>query len=59
MTLMAHPGEAAQGILQVDDGVVGEKGLIIAVIVRIEAHHLQDIGGDLPDVDPLGLHRIG
>ena len=27
---LAHPGQTAQGVLQVDDGVVGEKGGIIS-----------------------------
>ena len=56
---LAHPGQTAQGVLQVDDGVVGEIGGIIAVIVGVDADHLQDVGGDLAHGDALGLHRLG
>ena len=56
---LADPGETGQGILQVDHGVIGQVGFIKAVVVRIEADHLQDIGGDLLDRDPLGLHGFG
>ncbi len=55
---LGDPGQPGQGVLQVDHAVIGQVGFIKAVVVRIEAHHLQDIGGDLLDIHPLGLHGL-
>jgi len=56
---LAHPGKTAQGVLEVDDGVVGEIGGIVTLIVGVDADHLQDVGGDLAHGNALGLHRFG
>ena len=51
---LADALDPGQGVLQVDDRVVGEEGLVVAIVLGIEARHQQDVGGDLPDRDPLG-----
>ena len=51
-----QPGER---VLHVDDAVVGEKGLIEPVVVRIEADDEQNIRGDLPHGNPLDLDAPG
>ena len=56
LTDARQPG---QGILHIDDAVVGEEGLIEPVVVRVQADYKQDIGGDLPDGNALDLDAPG
>ena len=56
---LPNPGNAAEGILQVDDSVVAEKGFVEPVVVGIEVDHLQDVGRHLADGDTLRLYRLG
>ena len=52
---LADARQPGQGILHIDDAVVGEKGLIKPVVVGIETDHQQNVGGDFPNVNPLLL----
>ena len=53
---LADAREPGQGVLQIDNGVVGEENLIKPVILGIEADHQQNVGGDLSDRDSLLLN---
>src|SRR5207253_258081 len=46
---LADAVDPGQGVLHVDDRVVGEEGLVVAIVLGIEARHQQDVGGDLED----------
>ena len=55
---LTHAGNTPQRILQIDQGVVGQKGLVVAIIVGIQTDRLQDVGGHLADTDALLLHGV-
>ena len=54
---LTHPGQPGQGVLDIDNPVIGQEGRVEPVTFRVEAGHQQDIGGDLPDIHPLLPHH--
>src|SRR5262249_4823840 len=52
---LADSREPSQRVLQIDERVVGEKDLLEALIVGVEAGDEQDVGRDLADRDALSL----
>ncbi len=56
---LADAGQARDRVLQVDDRVVAQEGLVVAIVVGVQALDQQDVGADLLTLTPCACTCVG